>query len=808
MLVRPLHPIPRPTLPIPTASFGASSSKAKAAAAAAAAAAPKFDKDGKPLVVKKKKTGKRSDSAPSRARKVVVDPRRYERVHLAGDMLDPGMDIGAGGEAIWVCTEPDEATGKVTWVAADGRAEEVLVGRRERLKEVLRTLSSGEEHFDRIRAEETRRADVVAAREEGEADDDDEGEDNWPSLGPTTDAAAALFAADDDDEADDDEDDDDEEDEDDFPALLPEGERAPSPLFDTTEETSVSAVAAAVIPAAAAAAAADKDLPPHMMVAPAPALVAAPKPVAIAAPLAAPRAAAVPKAVAVPGNAKYVPAPPSRETTGPADPTLRAPSQPSQIRPAARTAPAAPVAAGVNVKPPKGKKAAAAVDPELAALVAAERQRGLGVFASLFGDDDDAGEAGVDDRLEKLGAVSFLDDEDNDSVASAIKLAAPTLPAWAYDDSDSETETAAAPAPVAAVAAPVKVTKPVGKPKPATAPIAAASPTKKQVTFDASVPVPPSPSPEPDLDTVMADSAGEESEEEVELDPVQQAMKELRDWELAQDAKRLAAEGLAATTEDGDVLRIRGGARDDDSSEDESESETADAPARKKTDVGQLKAMFAPRTTEGACPLDRIISTMRQEADRRRSFCFRAAAPTFSLLGGLDIDIDDEEDPTLSAALPTRRSPPPFQAQQQQQQASTGAYVHPSRAFAPGLASMPLAPVAVPGPSLLPLGKQPFRPDAATPYFFSDLHLTEAEAAKGPKQQSRSLLVLEHEKRFNTGCGGFWRPEGEDEAVMQAKWEEVKGVLTKDWKARAKGAKRKGRGTNKGGEDEPAGESK
>lgn len=118
-----------------------------------------------------------------------------------------------------------------------------------------------------------------------------------------------------------------------------------------------------------------------------------------------------------------------------------------------------------------------------------------------------------------------------------------------------------------------------------------------------------------------------------------------------------------------------------------------------------------------------------------------------------------------------------------------------------------VAPPAPSGPSL-PLGKQPFRPDAATPYFFSHLHLTEAEAAKGPKQQSRSLLALEQDKRFNTGCGGFWRPEAETDQAAEDKWEEVKGVLTKDWKARAKGAKRKGRGAGKAGEDGPDAEAK
>lgn len=165
------------------------------------------------------------------------------------------------------------------------------------------------------------------------------------------------------------------------------------------------------------------------------------------------------------------------------------------------------------------------------------------------------------------------------------------------------------------------------------------------------------------------------------------------------------------------------------------------------------------------------------------TFIWPSLAPSFSLFSGVDIDIDETEDPTLTAVLPSRRSPPPHMAG-----ASMGAYVHPSRAFAPGLASMPTAPHR---PSV-PLGKQPFRPDASTPYFFSHLHLTEAEAAKGPKIQSKSLLVIEAEKKFNTGVDGFWAPEEETEETMQEKWEEVKGILTKDWKARWKNGKKKG----------------
>lgn len=53
-----------------------------------------------------------------------------------------------------------------------------------------------------------------------------------------------------------------------------------------------------------------------------------------------------------------------------------------------------------------------------------------------------------------------------------------------------------------------------------------------------------------------------------------------------------------------------------------------------------------------------------------------------------------------------------------------------------------------------------FKPDASIPFFFPFLHLSEAERAKGPKQQARSVLEIEQEKP-NGGVGGFWRRDTE-----------------------------------------------
>lgn len=526
LVLQPLHPIPRPTLPVPPSS--SSSSKASSSKTTAAE-------------VKKKKTGKRSDTAPKRARKVVVDPRRYERTHLAGDMLDPGSSLGQGSH-LWVCEEGRD--GKVVWTSKEGRQEVVTVDRIQRLKAVLRSLSKGESTVDDVRQ--------VLESVQDESSEEEMDEDNWPSLGGLAGSkAAGLF---DDEDADDNapseanEEEEDDDAEDDFPNLAPAGERAASPLFAST------------------------STPP-----PAP---PAPLPTTKAAPVVASQPAVTPApALALKGTPFAEPI--SKETTGPSNPTLRAPSQPSKKASKSKSTPAS-------------KKA---VDLELAALVEAEKSRGMSAFASLFGADDDK-PAADEEVVEKdrLGAVSFLDDEDDvPGAGKSAKLPA-GLPAWAYDDSSDEDDAPAPPPAAPVVAAPTPAPAPTVKaPSPikARAPVTKAAPTvKKQVTFEASVPVPLSPSPEPTPapeDTVMED-------ELEELDPVQLAMKELRDWEDAQEAKR-EAEGAA--------LRLRGGAREESSDEDsEDEMEVDGKQGRRKTDVNQLKAMFAPRTTEGESPPD------------------------------------------------------------------------------------------------------------------------------------------------------------------------------------------------------------
>lgn len=524
LVLQPLHPIPRPTLPVPSSSssFKASSSKPTAAE------------------VKKKKTGKRSDTAPKRARKVVVDPRRYERTHLAGDMLDPGSSLGQGSH-FWVCEEGGD--GKVVWTSKEGRQEVVTVDRTQRLRAVLRSLSKGESTVDDVRQ--------VLDSVQDESSEGEMDEDNWPSLGGLAESKAAdLF---DDEDADDntpseaDEEEEDDDAEDDFPDLAPAGERAASPLFASTS---------ALTPPPA---------PPAPLPTPKPAPVVAPQPSVTPAP-----------ALAVKGAPFAEPI--SKETTGPSNPTLRAPSQPSKKASKAKSTPAS-------------KKA---VDLELAALVEAEKSRGMSAFASLFGADDH--KAAADEEVAEkdvLGAVSFLDDEDDVPVAGKSAKLPAGLPAWAYDDSSDEDNAptsppappvvAPTPAPTVKAHSPIETRAPVAKVAPA---------VKKQVTFEASVPVPSSSSLEP---TPAPEVTALEDEPE-ELDPVQLAMKELRDWEDAQEAKR-EAEGAA--------LRLRGGVKEESSDEEsEDEMEVDGQQGRRKTDVNQLKAMFAPRTTEGESPLD------------------------------------------------------------------------------------------------------------------------------------------------------------------------------------------------------------
>lgn len=173
LLLRPPHPIPKPTLPLPTPTTTTTAAATKAAA--------------KPE--KKKKTGKRGSKPhppPTRARRIVVDPRRYERSHLGENMLDSGVESGSASQP-WVCEEVEGEEGvMVRWVREGGDdVEEIIVDRERRLQATLSAL----EPVSGLQTGVASDGDALA----DDDDDDDEGDDWVPLLDAAEKPTTSLF---------------------------------------------------------------------------------------------------------------------------------------------------------------------------------------------------------------------------------------------------------------------------------------------------------------------------------------------------------------------------------------------------------------------------------------------------------------------------------------------------------------------------------------------------------------------------------------------------------------------------------------
>ncbi|KAL7418106.1 hypothetical protein BDY24DRAFT_374113 [Mrakia frigida] len=463
-------------------------------------------------------------------------------------------------------------------------------------------------------------------------------------------------------------------------------------------------------------------------------------------------------------NTKPTPAPapaPALSSTK----TKTAPPPPAAPTPA----PTKPLKSKPSPHHPVAAVAEPTVDP-LEREFLEEKARGLDVLKNLFGGGWSPEPTSPPPRVEALpGGIVYNSDGEEDTIPTTAQ--APAV----FEE-------------VEEVATVVAVKEQVEKQKPVA--VVAEATTKKSVSF-AGVP-----EVEEVEEMVVEEEGGEEEDEEeedeAELDPIELAMRELRGWGGSDSEEE--EEAAVVEKETPAVMRLRGGAGRSDvsdesdqdldsaSSESESESENEDSssssdddeeeavvvpevkkvvevvaapeppPAKKAKKNNPLKDMFAPQSDEGA---------------------------SFSLLSSLplDLDLDPSSDPTLSSTLPLPSNLP-----------STSFSSYPTTSTQDLASSATTSLTAT------------FKPDASIPYFFPFLHLSEAERAKGPKLQAKSVLELEREKE-GEGVGGFWRKDTEEE--MQARWEQDHLELTREYKKRHREAvkRRRRRGAVDGEED-------
>ncbi|CED82466.1 hypothetical protein [Phaffia rhodozyma] len=189
VVLKPSHPIPRPTLPRPSSDLPSD----------------QLPTSSTTPLKRKSSSGRKSADPPKRARTVVIDPRRYNRTHLGEHMLgDPELDECFDKRSQWVCEEIEGEDGVVRWINIghdqnQDHEEKVVVGRQERLRLVLSMIldESGPDgrepsRWDSITPSQSIKPaqvyeDLSNGEGQGGDDDEDEEEDDWIPLGEDAD---------------------------------------------------------------------------------------------------------------------------------------------------------------------------------------------------------------------------------------------------------------------------------------------------------------------------------------------------------------------------------------------------------------------------------------------------------------------------------------------------------------------------------------------------------------------------------------------------------------------------------------------
>lgn len=466
---------------------------------------------------------------------------------------------------------------------------------------------------------------------------------------------------------------------------------------------------------------------------------------------------------------------------------------PATVKPAPKAAPAPKTAAPAEVDP-------------LERAFLEEKSRGLDVLKGLFEGGWSPEPMSPPAGVEALpGGIIYNSDSEPDEIPKTRQ------PVKLFE----EVEEVAVPVAVVKKAAPKQhETVIVVAPKP----VAEAVAEKKSVSFVGVPEVEEAVAEVVDEGYEEDDEGIEEdaSEDEAELDPIELAMRELRGWGGSESEGE--EEETAVVEDASNVIRPRGGAGsdassssssssdEDSSSEDEEDSSSSSSSSDDDEDVpmadpAPVVPEPTPTATTATSPPPPSSKPLKKPNALRDLFAPQASSTSsgglfgdfsssssdtpFSLLSSLplDLDLDPASDPTLSASLPI---PAPLPA----------SHTSAARASQPEMASSGTTMTAT------------FKPDPSVPYFFPFLHLSQAERAKGPKLQAKSVMELEREKVSEMGesgmgrvTGGFWRTQTEEE--MQARWETDHLELTREYKKRHREAvkRRRRRGAVDGEED-------